>query len=73
MRESLLAAIVAGNGYLPGTPHLRQPGGFSLVGVIVALFVPTVCPIGGGMWDIFGKPLKRAIRNTPGLHAVLTV
>ena len=24
------------------------------------------------MWGIFGKPLKRAIRNTPGLHAVLT-
>ena len=24
------------------------------------------------MWVIFGKPLKRAIRNTPGLHAVLT-
>ena len=24
------------------------------------------------MWAIFGKPLKRAIRNTPGLHAVLT-
>ena len=25
------------------------------------------------MWGIFGKPLKRAIWNTPGLHAVLTV
>ena len=25
------------------------------------------------MWGIFGKPLKRAIRNTLGLHAVLTV
>ena len=25
------------------------------------------------MWGIFGKPLKRAIRNTPGLLAVLTV
>ena len=24
------------------------------------------------MWGIFGKPLKRAIWNTPGLHAVLT-
>ena len=23
------------------------------------------------MWGIFGKPLKRAIRNTPGLHAGL--
>ena len=25
------------------------------------------------MWGIFGKPLKRAIRNTPGLHAVLAI
>ena len=25
------------------------------------------------MWGIFGKPLKRAIWNTLGLHAVLTV
>ena len=24
------------------------------------------------MWGIFGKPLKRAIRNSLGLHAVLT-
>ena len=24
------------------------------------------------MWGIFRKPLKRAIWNTPGLHAVLT-
>ena len=24
------------------------------------------------MWGIFGKPLKRAIWNTPGLHAMLT-
>ena len=24
------------------------------------------------MWGIFGKPLKRAISNTLGLHAVLT-
>ena len=24
------------------------------------------------MWDIFGKPLKRAIWNTLGLHALLT-
>ena len=47
-------------------------GGFSVVVVIVALFVPDVCPVGGGMWGIFGKPLKRAIWNTLGLHAVLT-
>ena len=25
------------------------------------------------MWGMFGKPLKRAIWNTPGLHAVLTI
>ena len=37
-----------------------------------------LCPMcvplggGGGMWGIFGKPLKRAIWNTLGLHAVLT-
>ena len=24
------------------------------------------------MWGIFGKPLKRAIWNTLGLHAILT-
>ena len=35
-------------------------------------FVPTECPVGVGMWGIFGKPLKRAIQNTPGLHAVPT-
>ena len=27
----------------------------------------------GGMWGRFGKPLKRAVWNTLGLHAVLTV
>ena len=37
-----------------------------------------LCPLsvpeggGGGMWGTFGKPSKRAIWNTPGLHAVLT-
>ena len=49
-----------------------QLSGFWGVGAIVASFVPTECPKGGGMWGIFGKPLKRAIWNTPGLHAVLT-
>ena len=43
---------------------LRQLDGFLVVAVIVALFVPTECPVGGGMWGIFGKPLKRAIWNT---------
>ena len=52
---------------------LRQLGGVSLVVVIVALFLPTVCPVGGGTWGIFGKPLERAIWNTLGLHAVLTI
>ena len=28
---------------------------------------------GGGMWGVFGKPLKKAIWNTLGLHAVLTI
>ena len=32
-----------------------------------------VCHRGGGMWGIFGKPLKGAIWNTLGLHTVLTV
>ena len=41
--------------------------------MIVASFVPAECPKGGGMWGMFGKPLKRAIRNTLGLHVVLTV
>ena len=41
--------------------------------VIVASFVPAECPKGGGMWGIFGKPLKRAIWNTLGLHVVLTI
>ena len=49
-----------------------QHGAFSGVGSIVASFVSTECPKGRGMWGIFGKPLKRAIWNTPGLHAVLT-
>ena len=55
-----------------GHPVSCQHGAFSGVGAFVASFVPAECPVGGGMWVIFGKPLKRAIRNTPGLHAVLT-
>ena len=49
-----------------------QHRAFSGVGSIVASFVSTECPKGRGMWGMFGKPLKRAIWNTPGLHAVLT-
>ena len=40
-----------------------QHGAFSGVGAFVVSFVPAECPVGGGMWDIFGKPLKRAIQN----------
>ena len=51
---------------------LHQLSGFSVVVVIVALFVRNVCPRGGGgMWGIFGKPLKKAIWKTLGVHAVL--
>ena len=60
-------------GYLSGTPEMRQLGGFSGVGAIVPSFLPAECSGGMGMWGIFGKPLKRAIWNTLGLHAVLTV
>ena len=44
-----------------------------MVIVIVVLFVPTVCPVGGGIWGVFGKPLKRAIWKILGLHAELTI
>ena len=56
-----------------GRSERCQHGAFSGVGAIVALFLPAECPVGVGMWGIFGKPLKRAIRNTSGLHAVLTI
>ena len=54
-----------------GRTGICQHGAFSGIAVIVASFVPAECPKGGGMWGIFGKPLKRAIRNTLGLHVVL--
>ena len=53
-----------------GHQVLCQHGAFSGVGAVVASFMPTECPQGGG--GIFGKSLKRAICNTLGLHAVLT-
>ena len=28
-----------------------------MIGIIVALFLPTACPVGGGMWGIFRKTL----------------
>ena len=61
--------------YLPthisrGRCSMRQLGGFSMVVVIVALFLPTVCPVGGGMWGIFGKPLKRAIQTGGGAEKI---
>ena len=36
---------------------------------------PLSVPMGGGgdMWGVFGKALKKAIWNTLGLHAVLTI
>ena len=43
-----------------------QHGAFSRVGAIVASFVLTECPVGRGMWGIFGKPLKRAFRRCMG-------
>ena len=41
-----------------------QHGAFSGVGAFVVSFVPAECPVGGVMWGILGKPLKRAIQNT---------
>ena len=41
-----------------------QHGAFSGVGAFVVSFVPATCPVGGGMWGIFGKPLKGATQNT---------
>ena len=58
--------------YLSGTWGRCQHGAFSGVGAIVARFVLTGCPVGRGMWGIFGKPLNRAIWNSLCLHTVLT-
>ena len=33
----------------------RQLGGFSVVVVIVALFVPNVCPVGGGKCGLYSE------------------
>ena len=73
---------------MPGSPEAQCPSeighisrgrscsfqlsGFSRVGDLVASFLPTECSGGRGMWGISGKPLKRAIWNTPGLLAGLT-
>ena len=35
-----------------GRQHSCQHGAFSRVSAIVASFVPTECPVGGGMWGI---------------------
>ena len=42
--------------------------------VLVCFCLLNLGPLSSGpvMWGIFGKPLKRAIWNTLGLHAVLT-
>ena len=47
-----------------------QHGAFSGIAVIVASFVPAECPKGGGMWGIFGKPLKRAFQRCIGWGGV---
>ena len=66
-------AACSGGTYISrGRVILCQHGAFSGVCALVASFVPAECPKGGGMWGIFGKPLKGAIWNTLGLHAVLT-
>ena len=44
-----------------------QHGAFSGVGAFVVSFVPTECPVGGGMWGIFGKPLKKGFSEMYGL------
>ena len=49
-----------------GRPVLCQHGAFSGVVAFVVSFVPAECPVGGGMWGIFGKPLKRAFRRCIG-------
>ena len=49
-----------------GRSGICQHGAFSGIAVSVASFVPAECPKGGGMWGIFGKPLKRAFRRCMG-------
>ena len=49
-----------------GRYRLCQHGAFSGVGTIVASFVSTECPVGWGMWGIFGMPLKRAFWRCRG-------
>ena len=71
-KDPLVALTIVNTHISRGHPFSCQHGAFSGVGAFVASFVPAECPVGGGMWVIFGKPLERAIRNTPGLHAVLT-
>ena len=44
-----------------------------MIGVIVALFLPTACPVREDTWGIFRKPLIRAIWNALGLQAVLPI
>ena len=41
-----------------GRYRMRQLGGFSVVVVIVAGFVPTVCPVGGGYMGYIRKALE---------------
>ena len=51
-----------------------QLGGFLVGVVIVALFVPTVCPHGGGGYVGYTwKALEKGYLEHPGLHTVLTI
>ena len=46
---------------------LRQLGGFLVVAVIVALFVPTECPVGGGGYvGYIRKALEKGYLEHPG-------
>ena len=48
-----------------GRRVLRQLGGFSLGVVILALFVPTVCPVGGGYVGYIRKALEKGYLEHP--------
>ena len=53
-----------------GDGDLCQLEAFSRVGAIVASFVPTECPVGGGMWGIFRKARKGTFLGMHGLGGV---
>ena len=49
-----------------GRSELCQLCALSGVAALVALFAPTECPVGRGMWGTIGKTLKRAFRRYMG-------